>query len=390
MLTSKKRRAIAATTALLAAATVLSVSSASANVGTSKFEGNDGNTVVNTAGNKDWNGVGAEAAPNLTIQTDQQSGTTDNSFSGGSKEDDVDVAIGLGSIPQNKADLDKFGISSETLPNGNVMMYLAWSRVTLTGTTNFDFEINKLAQPDMTLLPGQPDRTIHLNRSVGDLLINYDLPPGGSPIPVLSIRTWTAAGQWSAVTNLNSGNSEGRINAASVVFGGVTYPAAQFGEAAIDLTASGIIPNQNTPGAPCVGFGSAYAKSRASSSFSAQMKDYIAPAAINLNTCGAIKIVKVTNPASDTTTQFPFTLTGGVSNLNKSFNLVWRWLRSDDRRQGWQRLHRRLRLLCLRAGCSPALRATTLRPRRTSPWSRAKRRPAPSPTRSRAPSPWTR
>lgn len=319
---TKKRRAIAAAALVVASAGLFAGSQmASANVGTSGFEGNDGNTVVNTGGNKDWNGTGASAAPNLTIGTDQPSGSGDNSFTSGSKEDEVDVVIGLGSIPNNKADIGKFGIASETLPNGNVMMYLAWSRVTLTGTTNFDFEINKLAQPNMALAPGQPDRAIHLIRSVNDLLVNYDLPPGATTNPTLSIRKWTGT-TWGPAVTLNGGNSEGRLNAAPVVFGGVTYPAAQFGEAAIDLTGSGIIPNQNNSNAACVSFGSAYVKSRASSSFSAQMKDYVAPVGINLSTCGAIKIVKVTDPATDTTTQFPFKLTGGASALNKSFNLA--------------------------------------------------------------------
>ena len=302
----------AATGMLIAGVTVGTI--ANANVGTSLFEGNDGNTIVNTAGNKDW--ISAPGV-NVVIQTDQDTGQCDNSFTQGSKEDETNVVIGLGSIPNSKADLGKFGVGSETLANGHVMMYLAWTRNNLSGTTNFDFEINQTAQPNMVIQCPGVDRAITLNRIgdaaanggpggalVDDILINYDIQ-GGAQNPTLGFRRWTGTA-WSAPTALNSTNSEGRISSSPQVFDNVSYPAAAFGEAAIDMTAAGIIPNQNDPNAPCTAFGSAYVKSRASSSFTAQMKDYIAPAGIGLDTCGSITIDKVTLPSGDTQ-QFTFT-----------------------------------------------------------------------------------
>ena len=272
------------------------------------FEGNDGNTIVDGGlGSQDW-----VNAPNLVVQTDQATGQCDNSFTQGSKEDETNVVIGLGSIPNSKADLGKFGVAFETISggtrDGHVMMYLAWTRNNLSGTTNFDFEINRVAQPSMLIQCPGVDRAITLNRNgdaaanggpggsaIDDILINYDIQ-GGAQNPTLGFRRWTGT-SWSAATALNATNSEGRISSAPVVFDGVTYPTAAFGEAAIDMTAAGIVPNQTDPNAPCTGFGSAYVKSRASSSFTAQMKDYIAPASINLNTCGSITIDKVTVPA---------------------------------------------------------------------------------------------
>jgi hypothetical protein len=288
----------AATGMLIAGVTVGTI--ANATLAGTTFEGNDGNTVVDTVGNQDW-----VNAPNLHVGTDQATGQSDNSFTQGSKEDDVDVVIGLGSIPNSKADLGKFGVASETITggtrDGHVMMYLAWTRNNLSGTTNFDFEINQLAQPNMVLPPGSPDTAIHLNRTgngaaagADDILINYDIQ-GGAQNPTLSIRSWTGT-QWGAPTTLTSTNSEGRISSGPVVFDGVSYPAAAFGEASIDLTAAGIIPNQNDPNAGCIAFGSAYVKSRSSSAFTAQMKDYIAPIGVGLDTCASLTIVKQTTP----------------------------------------------------------------------------------------------
>ena len=60
-------------------------------------------------------------------------------------------------------------------------------------------------------------------------------------------------------------------------------PAGQFGEASIDLTASGIVP-----AGACEGFSSAYVKSRGSTSFNAEIKDFVAPQHVNIATCAPI------------------------------------------------------------------------------------------------------
>lgn len=56
-----------------------------------------------------------------------------------------------------------------------------------------------------------------------------------------------------------------------------------FGEAAINLTDSGILPANS-----CSGFGRAYLKSRSSDSFTAALKDFIAPIPVNISNCGKI------------------------------------------------------------------------------------------------------
>ena len=57
-------------------------------------------------------------------QADLLSGQTDNSFGNGTKTSDVNVTVASGAIPNNKADLGQFYMTSETLANGDVMMYL--------------------------------------------------------------------------------------------------------------------------------------------------------------------------------------------------------------------------------------------------------------------------
>src|SRR6266540_4933390 len=73
-----------------------------ANLSGSTFEGSDGNLVVNTAGNTDW-----ANAPNRVVGIDQPSGSNDNAFGQGTKEDDPNVSVVTGSIPPNKNDLTR-------------------------------------------------------------------------------------------------------------------------------------------------------------------------------------------------------------------------------------------------------------------------------------------
>lgn len=114
-------------TTILAGLAVVFVAGSSANLVGSSFEGNDGNLIVNTPGNTDW-----ANAPNLVTGIDQPSGTSDDSFGQGTKEDDPNVTVVTGSIPPNKNDLTRFYISSE-YSGGNNFLYLGWERAVNTG-----------------------------------------------------------------------------------------------------------------------------------------------------------------------------------------------------------------------------------------------------------------
>src|SRR5439155_19070544 len=136
---------------------VVFVSASSANLSGSTFEGGDGNLIANTAGNTDWaNVAGLNAGIDLT------SGSTDNSFGQGTKEDDAAVSVVNGSIPPNKSDLTRFYEASE-FTNGSNFLYLAWERTNSLGSANMDFEINQATTPGL----GTPGAHT-INRTAGD------------------------------------------------------------------------------------------------------------------------------------------------------------------------------------------------------------------------------
>src|SRR5262245_41011056 len=274
---------------VLALVVVNSAPSAFGNLAGSPFESNDGDLVVNGgAGAQDW-----ANAPSLSVGIDRPTGQTDDSFGQGTKEDTAVPSVVDGSIPNNKSDLTRLYVANERV-GGKEFLYLAWERVQdPSGTTNMDFEFNQSTQ-----LSGNGVTPV---RSAGDVLIKYDLSQGGTN-PTLGYHLWVTTGNAATVCEANntvpcwgkvqslSGNFEGSIN--TVVVSDPVPPGAPrslsartFGEAAINLTDSGILP----PGS-CTGFGRAYLKSRSSDSFTAAVKDFIAPIPVSISNCGTIII----------------------------------------------------------------------------------------------------
>lgn len=296
-----------------------------ANLAGSTFDAADGNLVVN-APETDW-----ADAPNRQGGLDLPTGSTDNSFGQGTKEDTAVPTIVDGSIPPQKSDLTRFYVANEKVGSTD-FLYLAWERVQEpNGTTNMDFEFNQ-RQCTPGLTPADADCSangITPIRSAGDVLIKYDLAQGGTT-PVLGFHRWITTGAasqceasnsvpcWGDVQPLSGANFEGSINdpANNPPSGIVVDPIAPdaprnlsartFGEAAINLTGSGILPGG---GSTCAGFGSAYLKSRSSDSFTAAVKDFIAPVPVNINNCGTITITKVSQNGDGT---FAYTSTGGL------------------------------------------------------------------------------
>jgi hypothetical protein len=149
-----------------------------------------------------------------------------------------------------------------------------------------DFEFNK-----RQCTPGTGDIDCTANgitpkRSVGDLLITYDLSQGGTN-PSLSLREWSGTA-WGSEENLTASNkATGSINTTAIPAGESdigALDARTFGEAQLDLSA--------IFGTTCESFGSAYLKSRSSDSFTAALKDFVPPAAVNISNCGAVQINK--------------------------------------------------------------------------------------------------
>jgi hypothetical protein len=306
--------AVAATVfGVLMVAVIASASHPEVSLPGSNFEiDTDANLKVDdTSPSIDWASV-AE-----TRKADKLSGSGDDSFGQGTKEDTAVPSVVDGSIPPNKSDLLNFGVYLETVGTDQ-FLNLFWHRVQEpTGTTNMDFEFN---QSDQTSGNG-----VTPVRTAGDLLIQYDLSQGGTN-PQLFLSRWITTGSaadceaanklpcWDERVNLTAaGDATGSINTSAI-------PAADsdglgdvsprtFGEAQLDFDAL-------AGGEGCVPFGSAYLKSRSSDSFTSALKDFIAPTALNFNNCGAIEITKTRKHAADGPGDHPhqgvdFTVTGG-------------------------------------------------------------------------------
>jgi hypothetical protein len=270
--------------------------------GSSLFE-IDGNLTVDTAGNTDWANIGINCAstPKVGCDLDKPTGTTDDSFGQGTKEDTAVPSVVSGSIPNNKSDLTRFYVANQKV-SGTDFLYLAWERVQApSGTTNMDFELNQ--SPTLSSNGVTPVRT------AGDLLITYDLASGGT-VPVLGYHVWVTAASangktasqacastnsfpcWDAVHALNA-NVAGAVNTVSITdpilapgqISARTLDPLTFGEALINLEAAGIFPASITDPSQCVGFGQAYLKSRSSTSFTAEIKDFIAPISVTVSSC---------------------------------------------------------------------------------------------------------
>lgn len=245
-------------------------------------------TVEHALPSIDWNTV------NETRKNDTPSGGGDESFGNGAKENTAVPSVVDGGIPPNKSDLKSFGVFQEG-SGGSGFLNLYWSRVQdPTGTTNMDFEFNK-----RQCTPGTADGDCTANgmtpkRSAGDLLVIYDLSNGGTS-PTLSLREWTGS-VWGPPMDLTSSSkATGSINTSAITAaqaGGAdgigAHSARTFGEAQIDLSE---VFDPNT----CQSFGSAYLKSRSSDSFTAALKDFVPPAAVNISNCGSVTIDKTGN-----------------------------------------------------------------------------------------------
>ena len=253
-------------------------------------------TVQNPAPSIDW------ATVTETRKVDKPTGATDDSFGQGSKEDTPSPAVVDGSIPNNKSDLKTFGVYFESNNSGK-FLNVFWNRVQdPTGTTNMDFEFNQSS-------------TLSANgvtpvRTAGDALIQYDLTSGGTH-PELFLSKWVATGPgsqceannttpcWGTRVNLTtSGDATGSINTTPITAANAdglgAMSARTFGEAQIDFDAL-------APPGTCTSFGSAYLKSRSSDSFTAALKDFIAPVPTNINNCAKVIIRKQTDPQTGST-----------------------------------------------------------------------------------------
>jgi len=246
----------------------------------SNFEIDDNaNLKVDVPGMLDW------ATVTESRNADLPTGAHDDSFAGGSKEDDPCPGITDGSIPNNKSDLLTFGVWEEPGVGGAGFLHLFWTRVQEpSGTTLMDFELNQSST--------DCGNSVNPLRTPGDLLLEYRIVQGGA-VATLKVREWTGT-EWDVARDLTAVNAAtGTINTTAIPAtesdGLGALSARTFGEASIDL-------DFIFDATKCTSFGSAFVKSRSSDSFTSQLKDFIAPVPISLSNCGHVIIRKETDP----------------------------------------------------------------------------------------------
>lgn len=254
----------------------------------------DGDLEDGAAAGADWGSLPASvfscsSTPKKGCDIDLPTGRTDNSFGQGTKEDTPTPTVVSGSIPNNKSDLLRFYVARERFVTTD-FLYLAWSRVQEpNGTTNMDFELNQ-----SSVLSGNGVTPI---RTAGDILMRYDLAQGGT-VPKLGFHRWVTSGSSSQCEASNAVPCWGKLNAlttdvfaainttsVSEPIAGGTLSARTFGEASINLQASGIFEV-----GVCRNFGQAYLKSRSSDAFSSELKDFIAPIPVSVTNCAPVTL----------------------------------------------------------------------------------------------------
>lgn len=291
------RLLVCASAAALAVALIPAVATAShpeVSLPGSNFEiDTDANLKVDDASPSiDWASVAQQGG------TDLATGTGDDSFGQGSKEDTAVPADVDGSIPNNKSDLLNFGFYLETQSPGQQFLHLFWRRVQEpTGTTNMDFEFNKNKAEGS----GLSSNGVTPVRSAGDLLIQYDLSQGGTN-PTLWLSRWVTTGatsQCEAANSLPCWGEKANLTASTLATGSINTSAIlsadgdgmgamssrTFGEASVDW-------DQIAGGSGCTSFGSAYLKSRSSDTFTSALKDFIAPVSTGFDNCGSLRWLK--------------------------------------------------------------------------------------------------
>src|SRR4051794_24383519 len=302
---TRRLRASLATLAALAIGAVVFVAASGAGLTDSTFEGNDGDMIVNHGGT-DWSSWAGN--PSLRTLLDLTSSSSDNAFTQGTHEDDPNVTIDAGSIPNSKADLSRAYVASETVA-GQPFLYLAWERASLSGTVNFDFELNQKATAGWTSSTTGP---VTINRTEGDVLITYDFNGNPTGAAELTLLYWLTAGNghtssdctksgeklpcWGnriLLTPTSNPPAVGAVNLATIdepiMGGGATLTQQLFGEAKINLGDPSLnVFQPNT----CKAFGSVFVNSRSSVSFDSEMKDFIAPSPIHVSNCGSIELKK--------------------------------------------------------------------------------------------------
>ena len=231
----------------------------------STFDATDGNLAVDGA-ETDW----CTDAGSVVRKNDLPTGQNDDSYAEGAKEEDLNPPVETGSIPNNKVDLDRVYVDSETNADGDLFVYVGWVRNDDNGTGTISFELN---QSGVVLSNGANHQ-----RTAGDLLITFDF--GGGDFESLEVNTWTGSAWGPEVDLVDTGLGEGSVNQVDVAdcIAGVTIDDLKFGEFSFNLT--------DLIGGQCRSFASLFAKSRSSNPIESKLKELLKPAPVDFSRAG--------------------------------------------------------------------------------------------------------
>ena len=282
----------------------------------SKFEANDGNMIVDTAGNNDW------ASVNFVHVTDTSNSNSDDSFTPGQKQDTTcpDTSGHKNPGKDDFTDVASFNETNQT--TGETFLYGATIRFTANGNASENVELKQSS----TLCPGQPTGGV-TQRTPGDKLIAIDYLNGGTNVQ-FNVLTWIDGTDatnsvcfvgndlppcWGSVVVPISGSaaegqaSQAAITAANNPINGQALVAGQFAEFGVNLSAAGIVPANS-----CQSFPQTVWESRSSgSSFVSSTKDI----AVENHTIGNCTSSVATNPqkSADNTTFTDLANNGSIS-----------------------------------------------------------------------------
>ncbi|MDF1595162.1 MAG: SdrD B-like domain-containing protein [Acidimicrobiia bacterium] len=223
----------------------------------------------------------------------------------GTKLTDFPFVAVDGSPAPGKNDICQTYVAYDVVPNAGVneiVLYVGVIRRETNGTTAVAVELNRIDQA---------------HRQSGDLVISFEFD-GNGPVAVVNIREWNGSGfDLTAVGGTSA--AEG-------------YSTDHFGEIAVNLTATGILPPPENP-EDCSTLGTVLPFGWAGNSDTSNIGDWGGSAPLGLDLCGKLIIEKQTNPTGSTetfgyslSTSAPFSpLTGSLIGDGDSFE----WLLPD-------------------------------------------------------------
>ena len=231
----------------------------------------DGNFVVDTEGNSDW-----ENRPYSSFLD----GTSPHMvFSGGTKLDQrAGWSVTSGSAP-GKADILRLYTDIEQ-SGDQVWLRIGGERDGSGGDTWVSFELNQDQAGPYLEGMGVP-----VTPAVGDLRITFGYPGNADTPPTVVVEEWTASG-WSTVSGITAYAAANAVELTNSY--GDDVDVREFLELSIDV---GFLFG---PEAPCRSFAQSWAHSRSSESGQAsQMQDFIPPFDFGFDTCADLTLRKV-------------------------------------------------------------------------------------------------